>query len=137
MADCGFAEFDGRSLLLPQHCVSDFGIAKGERFVCEIINASSLRLTRPTQGRSAGEASAESSRDPAEWEINCFGAFAALRNGQHVEIGNSKARELTALLLLDRGRPMSKRRAAEYLWPDTETGRALDCLYKVLRNIKI
>jgi two-component SAPR family response regulator len=49
---------------------------------------------------------------------------------------SAKARELLAFLACERGRAVSKRRAAEILWPDAGGDRALQRLYKTIQHIR-
>lgn len=57
-------------------------------------------------------------------------------NGHPVTPGGKKLRELLALLTYYQGAPKTKRQLAVDLWPDSTAGRARDCLYKVLRDLR-
>ncbi|MFA9381161.1 MAG: hypothetical protein ACERKO_08880, partial [Acetanaerobacterium sp.] len=46
------------------------------------------------------------------------------------------AEELIALLICERGLPVSKVKTAALLWPDSEENRAMDSLYKTIRHIQ-
>lgn len=64
--------------------------------------------------------------------LSCFGGFHLQYEGRPLELKQKKARELLALLACERGRPVSKRRAAALLWDsDAEQGRS--SLSKVCR----
>lgn len=66
----------------------------------------------------------------------CFGSVALYWQGRPVPIANKKARELLALLLFERGKLVSKAYAAQTLWPEVDTARGLDSLYKVCGSLR-
>ncbi|MCL2082746.1 MAG: hypothetical protein FWH04_05890 [Oscillospiraceae bacterium] len=68
--------------------------------------------------------------------LNCFGRFTIEQSGEYIHLNCGKARELLALLLVEKGRPMRKERVAGILWPENETAHALDNLYKTLKHIR-
>jgi two-component SAPR family response regulator len=68
--------------------------------------------------------------------LKCFGRLTVEFAGTCVHIRCEKARELLALLIVEKGRPMRKERVAGILWPTAWTRRALDSLYKAIRSIR-
>lgn len=58
------------------------------------------------------------------------------KNGKVIVIRNKKLRELIALLLTSNGYFRSKRQLAADLWPDASGNRAMECMYKVLSDMK-
>jgi two-component SAPR family response regulator len=64
-----------------------------------------------------------------------FPRFSLCVDGEPVDLHGSKAEELIAFLACERGRRVSKRRAAEALWPDVCEHSALQSLYKVLQHL--
>ena len=68
--------------------------------------------------------------------IRCFGWFSVEKNGKVIVIRNKKLRELIALLLTSNGYFRSKRQLAADLWPDASGNRAMECMYKVLSDMK-
>lgn len=67
----------------------------------------------------------------------CFGGFRLFSGSQIIYVKNQKARELLAYLLCEQGGPVKKSLVCENLWPDATPRRAMDCLYKVCRYLKI
>lgn len=74
-------------------------------------------------------------------EVRTLGAFDVLREGRPVEAGewqSRKARDLLKILICARGRPMSRERVAELLWPgepSAKTGNRLSVLLSTLRAV--
>ncbi|MDR2359936.1 MAG: hypothetical protein LBD85_01465 [Oscillospiraceae bacterium] len=63
----------------------------------------------------------------------CFSHFSLTINGKSVNLHSLKADELIALLICERGKPISKQRAAGALWPNNDC--PLPNLYKVIEHI--
>lgn len=66
-------------------------------------------------------------------EVFLFGQLRIHIQGNVAHIRNKKARELLALLLVEKRGPIRKLWTAETLWPSVDQQQAMDSLYKVLR----
>ena len=89
----------------------------------------------PTRPGSLACPAAEAD-SPALIRVECFGRFNVTNGGSRVCFRSAKARELLALLVAERGRPISKRRAASALWPGSGERQAKESLYKAIRALK-
>ncbi|GHU60969.1 hypothetical protein AGMMS49975_30120 [Clostridia bacterium] len=67
--------------------------------------------------------------------IECFGHFAIKKDGEYIILKTKKARELLAMLLMERGKPIRKQVLAAKLWQYKEPKRALDSFYKVFNKL--
>lgn len=64
--------------------------------------------------------------------FRCFGQFSIEYQGVYLNLRIKKSREILAFLLMERGRPIVKKRVAETLWADKEPAKAAGCFYKSL-----
>ena len=70
--------------------------------------------------------------------IQCFGEFRLCLDGrdQSGVINSGKIEELLAYLLLQDGKYVNKKRVAAALWPQLETERGMDNLYKNIKKLQ-
>jgi two-component SAPR family response regulator len=68
-------------------------------------------------------------------EVCLFSRFSISVDGEFVNLHNTKAAELIAFLACERGRPVSKRRAAYAIWPNSSEAAAMQSMYKVLQHV--
>ena len=68
--------------------------------------------------------------------IKTFGGFDVFADGKQVHFSSEKAKEMLALLLLQNGKPLSKRVIAELLWPNKMPQKSMACFYKTNQYLK-
>lgn len=107
----------------------------GTLFVCR-IEQGRIILEKIWEEPDQGGGKVILSESDQRYELNCFGRFSLMRDARPARVEKEKARELLAFLACERGRPSSKRRAAEALWPGRTEAQAVDSLYKVCRYLQ-
>ncbi len=65
-------------------------------------------------------------------KVHMFGTFDVFVNDTLVEFNSAKAKEMLALLIVYRGRTLTKNKIMEHLWPEKEYNKA-DVLYRYAR----
>ena len=87
----------------------------------------------PYPGKQSG---VKAGTTPVPLVFLCFGGFSVYYHGVTMGIASKKAKELLALLLLQNGRPLSKKVIAELLWPDKIPQKSMACFYKTNQYLK-
>lgn len=116
---------------LPPNILERFGTPPNDLVECS-AEIGDIRLSFPKTCADIPGAVRPESKTLA---LNCFGRLTIERSGEYIHLNCGKARELLALLLVEKGRPMRKERVAALLWPEAETVHALDNLYKTLKHV--
>lgn len=73
---------------------------------------------------------------PARVEVLCLGGLVIRVDGQEVRLRTQKARDLLAYLITHRGKPASKERLLEALWPEGDPGALQELFHTTLYQLR-
>lgn len=119
-------------------CVNIVFVTSFEKYAVEAFGVhASGYLLKPMTKASVADALAHLRYQPREAqtkpvEVRCFGAFEVLVNGQPVQFGRSKSKELLAYLVDRRGAICTYDMVVGALWPDRRAGASQKSMVRTL-----
>lgn len=106
------------------------------RVICLALVRETETKQRQKISASRRESRVKSGMTPVPLVFLCFGGFSVYYHGVTMGVASKKAKELLALLLLQNGKPLSKKVIAELLWPNKMPQKSMACFYKANQYLK-
>lgn len=106
------------------------------RVICLTLVSEAETKQRQKISASKRESRVKSGMTPVPLVFLCFGGFSVYCHGVTMGVASKKAKELLALLLLQNGKPLSKKVIAELLWPNKMPQKSMACFYKINQYLK-
>ncbi|MBO5623765.1 MAG: hypothetical protein J5959_19290 [Butyrivibrio sp.] len=130
--------YHGYFVQIPQEITKDVDFSEIKSFDCT-FNGTEICLAPLSDQSFLSPITPVSFTEPLNINpitINCFGKLQLMYNNKPFPIKNKKAKELIGLLMCEQGKLVSKKKAAEMLWPDSTPSQAMNNLYKVCHYLK-